>query len=522
MPRRWIAQVIFGGALLAGCGTDSGNPTGDTGAPEVPRAAPAYLVNAAVTGPVRSVFVSYRPGAPADRLQQAMIRDVRSGGEIVGGRLLALEVSSGSKATVIEALRRMSWIESVAEGNDDNVPQADVLPWGISNAGANLVNSLYNNRGTGIKVSFLDTGVDCTHPDLSGRVVGGYDFVNGNSTYCIYSSAHGTGVAGIIAASINGSGVIGMAPEANLYSLRVCTATSCLDSRIALALQWAADNGMKVASLSVANCGADSPAAVALAAANAYAAGVVVVAAAGNGTANGCPANSPVSGIARLPNVLAVSAMNSNFTTPSGYQYGPEVDLAAPTNVQTDNVGGGTVPSFGGTSASTPHVAGAVALLFKQGYTTSAIFGRLTTEAVDRGVAGKDNYFGYGSLDALTAVQAKPYVSDIVPCYNPPLYEGDCALTPVITNGISPFLVKWEVTYSNGSHAPINTGFIAPGSYSIPVPYGSYSITVTATPKENGVRTRTGSPAIRSYPVCPGGALPVSPNGDGPTPNAIC
>jgi subtilisin len=447
-----------------------------------------------------------------------MTRGVQVAGEVQGSRTLALSVAQSDLDAVLDSISHLPWVESVSVGTDDNVVQADILPWGISNTAANQVSSLFNNRGAGIKVGFLDTGVDCNHADLTARIVGGYDFVNGNGTYCVYSSAHGTAVAGIIAASSNGTGVVGMAPEANLYSLRVCDATSCTDARIVLALQWALTNGIKVANLSFGNCGANAAPIVATAVANAIAGGVVVVAAAGNGTANGCPANSPVSGIARLPSVIAVSAMLSNLTTPTGYQYGPDVDLAAPTGVQADSLAGLLWTVFGGTSAATPHVTGAVALMLKNGIVASQIFTKLTAGAVDRGTAGKDNYFGYGSLDALTAVQPPPLITAIAPCMGPPLYAGDCQLTAVITNGISPFLVKWNVTYSNGSHAPINTGFVST-NYVIPVPEGSYDITVTVTPKENGVRTRTGAPTIFTFPVCPAGD---GGGGGDPVPFSLC
>lgn len=396
-----------------------------------------------------------------------------------------------------------------------------MVPWGVDDSDADQVHSVLSNRGAGIKVAFIDTGVDCTHPDLASRIIGGFDFVSGTASYCSYYDGHGTRVAGILAAASNGSGVVGMAPDASLYSLRVCDGSGCLSSRIAQAYQWARQNGMQVVSVSLANCGADPDSAVASQIAQAIGSGVIVVASAGNGTASQCSPGSPVSGTARLPGTIAVSAMLQDFTTPAGYQYGPEVDLAAPTDVITTTLGGGTTV-FGGTSAATPHVAGAAALLLKQGFSSSQVTGRLTSEAHDRGTAGKDNYFGYGSLDALAAARPRPRISGVVPCYTPPLYAGNCTLTPVIVDGFAPFLLKWEVTYSNGSHAPINTGFISASTISVPVPDGSYDITVKTTPKENGLRQRTGTTDIRVYPVCPSGPQLVLDAATGPTPNAIC
>lgn len=420
MLRVRLSQAAFLCLLSAGCGAEPNAPVSDPDSGGARQEAPMMLSSPGA-GPSRSLFVSYRATAPSSRLRDVMARGVQLAGEIQGSRMLPLSVSTDDVVALMYSLGRLPWVEAVTLGNDDNVIQADILPWGINNTGAVQAGTLFGNRGSGVKVAFLDTGVDCSHPDLSVRVVGGYDFVIGNATYCVFSSAHGTAVAGVIGASSNGSGVVGMAPEASLYSVRVCDGSGCTDARIALALQWAVTNGMKVANLSIGNCGANAAPAVATAVANAIGAGVVVVASAGNGTDSGYPANSPVSGIARLPNVIAVSAMLSNFTTPSGYQYGPEVDIAAPTNVPSDSIGGVLWNVFGGTSAAAPHVSGAVALMFKKGFVASQIFTALTMNAVDRGTTGKDNYFGYGSLDALTAVQPAPRVTAVVSCYGPPL-----------------------------------------------------------------------------------------------------
>src|SRR3954452_8125469 len=75
-----------------------------------------------------------------------------------------------------------------------------------------------NSKGKGITVAILDTGCDVTHPDLSERIIGGRNFTdddNGNPDVYTDYNGHGTHVSGTIAAVQNGTGVIGVAPEAS-------------------------------------------------------------------------------------------------------------------------------------------------------------------------------------------------------------------------------------------------------------------------------------------------------------------
>ena len=93
--------------------------------------------------------------------------------------------------------------------------------WGVAHIFADVAHAS-GNKGTGIKVAILDTGIDYTHEDLAGNYIGGYDFVfNDNDPYDDNYFGHGTHVAGIIAAEENGIGVIGVAPEAELFAVKV-------------------------------------------------------------------------------------------------------------------------------------------------------------------------------------------------------------------------------------------------------------------------------------------------------------
>ena len=97
-------------------------------------------------------------------------------------------------------------------------PQAETIPGGVSQIRAPQAWDI--TRGKGIKVFILDTGSDGSHPDLAGNFKGGISFVPTESSTMDFNS-HGTHCAGTVAARINGSGVVGVAPAAYLYSVNV-------------------------------------------------------------------------------------------------------------------------------------------------------------------------------------------------------------------------------------------------------------------------------------------------------------
>lgn len=108
--------------------------------------------------------------------------------------------------------------------------------------------------GEGIKVAVIDSRVDGTHPDLRGRVIDNRDFVGGHASA---AEAHGTGVAGIIAARAdNAVGIAGVAPGAELMGLRACwqkpgPATVCDTISLARALTYAVEHKAQVINLSL-------------------------------------------------------------------------------------------------------------------------------------------------------------------------------------------------------------------------------------------------------------------------------
>jgi len=273
------------------------------------------------------------------------------------------------------------------------------LPWGVDRVDAELVHSRFSIKGYGVKVAVLDTGIDLNHPDL--RVFGGKSFVS--ATYQD-DHGHGTHVAGTIAAQDNGEGVVGIAPEAQLYALKVLNSSGAGNwSDVAAAIEWCIDNGMDVISMSLGGTSGDPL--IQAAVAEAYGTGILLTAAAGNsGTANGT--GDTVVYPARYPEVIAVAAVDSNDNRALFSSTGPAVELAAPgVNIPSTYLGS-SYKTLSGTSMAAPHVAGLAALV-KSTYpflTNQEIRQKLVETANDLGNVGRDPWYGYGLINAPAAV----------------------------------------------------------------------------------------------------------------------
>lgn len=303
----------------------------------------------------------------------------------------------------------------------------------IVNGGVHAEAAWDTSRGSGAVVAVVDTGIAYETykpskkeryyqaPDLSGTCfVQGYDFVN-NDTHANDDDSHGTHVAGTIAQSTNnGKGVAGLAHEACLMPVKVLDRNgSGSYADVADGIRFAADNGADVINLSL---GGPVPGQVIEdAVAYAYGKGVTVVAAAGNENgAVGYPA-------AYDAYVIAVGATRYDEARASYSNFGPSVDIVAPggdlgLDQNGDGYGDGVLQNtfnpntkrrndfgywfFDGTSMATPHVAAVAALLISNGnaITPDDIRAALETTADDLGTAGRDDFYGWGLLDAEEAL----------------------------------------------------------------------------------------------------------------------
>ena len=278
--------------------------------------------------------------------------------------------------------------------------------WGVSRIGAGTIHAS-GNKGAGVRVAIVDTGIDCTHPDLDGNCMGGMDFVNDDNDP-FDDHGHGTHVAGTVAAEDDGNGVVGVAPEALLYGLKVLNAGGGgYWSDIIAAIEWAADNGIQVTNNSYGGSG--YPGSIVEAAFNqSYAQGVLHIAAAGN--SGSCAGTENTVGYpARFASVVAVAATMSTDARACFSSTGPDVEIAAPgVYVNSTRLGGGYV-SYSGTSMASPHVAGIAALVIASGIESNEdVRQRLDNAADDLGAAGRDTHYGFGMVDPGGAIAALP------------------------------------------------------------------------------------------------------------------
>lgn len=329
-------------------------------------AQPNYVYTLQETGALAA------PASPADG-NSAASDDPASGGTA------ARETSSGEATSQAPAAQGLAGPPQYALAKM-NVAQAHAIA-----------------RGEGVLVAVIDSGIDDGHPALRGAVAERFNAAETPPD----AHAHGTGIAGLIAA--RGS-MIGIAPEARILAVRAFDpkggSAEGTTFAILKGLDWSAERRARIVNMSFAG-----PADPALGRALAAAArrGMILIAAAGN-----AGAKSPPLFPAADRNVIAVTATDAADDLFERANRGRHIAIAAPGVDIVAPSPDGAFQVVSGTSMAAAQVSGIAALLLqrKSNLGAVALRGILSATAKDLGPSGRDDQFGSGLADAYQAIMA--------------------------------------------------------------------------------------------------------------------
>jgi len=444
-----------------------------------------FMENIGLVSPADEEQLSPEKGGPPDGLIKVLIGFKKGvGGKIKYTYNIVPAIAASVPEVAIEALKKNPNVRYVEP--DSLVQAIDELDdsWGVKRIGAGVVHD-NENKGTGINIAIIDTGIDCGHEDLN--VVGGESFVLYTTDYND-DNGHGTHVAGIVAALKNDIGVVGVAPEANLYALKALDSNgSGYVSDVAYAIQWATVNKIQVINMSLGG-----PYSITLEAACLlayYTDGLILVAAAGN-SGNPPGRGDNVECPAAYDSVIAVAATDQSDKRAKWSSTGPAVELAAPGVGIYSTYKDGGYTTYSGTSMAAPHVAGTAALVWatNSGWTNDAVRAQLKNTADDLGVTGWDSEFGYGLVNAAEAAGVPP-----LPPNNPPVvsiaspadsstFDSGTSITFSSIDGIIGITGgNFSTTLSDGTHiitANVTDSDDATGSDSIGITVGTPSTNI--------------------------------------------
>lgn len=300
-------------------------------------------------------------------------------------------------------------------------------------------------RGDGVTVGVIDTGIDDSHQDLSGQVVGGYDASgtgdDDGTTSMGPDPDHGTMVASLLAGHGHGEppeveddeddsddessaepediapideygtdGVLGTAPDVELLSVSVLLddtveGVPSVDEQIADGVTWLVDQDVDVINISLASSKQDWPESWDDAFLYAEQNDVVVVVAAGNRASGSDVVGAP----ATIPGVLTVAGLDEDGSASwDASTEGITIGVAAPADPLIGAVPGDDYTEWSGTSGAAPLVSGLAALIRAEHPDMPAhdVINRILTTAEDTGDAGQDNLYGRGIIDANAALTA--------------------------------------------------------------------------------------------------------------------
>src|SRR6266542_1625851 len=421
--------------------------------------------------PGRYIVVLKQDHRPADVIARHGVNTQHVFGHALQG--FAAEISDDR----LEALRKDPSIELI-EPELEVFSSAQTLPTGVKRVGANLsplakIDGL--DERVNADIAILDTGI-APHPDLN--IYTNVSFIAGQTTD---GNGHGTHVAGIAAAIDNGVGVVGVAPGARLWAIKVMDNTGAgTTGSVIQGIDFVTQNAGQIEVANLSFCGIGYSSALRLAISNSVAKGVVFVVSAGNDSRDvygpdGLQNTADDSIPAAYPEVLTVSALYDLDGVPSlddalasfsNYSRsvvagnpvtspGAAIDLAAPgVNIASTYLNGGYA-TMSGTSMASPHAAGAAALYIAAHSRATNAAGVYAIRQALINMAQPQNLWGSASTqDPDGNFEGLVYVANIAPPYNSP------TSVVITTPGTGSTLSSGSVTTFTGAATDPETGDI--------------------------------------------------------------
>lgn len=288
----------------------------------------------------------------------------------------------------------------------------EYIDYGVKLVGAPL--EWKETMGEGVRVGIVDTGICCTHPDLKNRIKDGANFTMEDRGTINDYVGHGTHVAGIVAAEKNGSGVVGVAPMADLYIAKAFDKTGKTTyPAIEKSILWLIDKGVDVINMSFSSPTATKRYSELIKLVKRH--GITMICAAGN---EGAESVNTIGYPASFAETIAVSAVDINKNIADFNSKGSAAEIAAAgINIYSTYLNNGYA-TLSGTSMATPIITGAVAILQAKGkmrysrkLTPDEIRLLLNIYTEDLSGYGRDDRYGYG-LFSFGRISGSDYVTE--------------------------------------------------------------------------------------------------------------
>ncbi len=426
-----------------------------------------------------SVIILFASGTEKN-IESAAVASV--GGEVTRVYSIISAVAAHVPATAVNGLKRNPLVLSVDpdvamkaldSGADQQISANDVWTQGY--------------YGSGVRLAILDSGIATSHREFAGRIVACKTEVAGTTT-CEDDQGHGTHVAGIAGAQGIDGGAKGVAPSVLLMSDKVLdsSGSGSLSQTIA-GIDWAVANDAQIISMSLSTSPADSEGttrncdtvhpSLTTAINNAVAAGVTVVAGAGNSGASGLGAPGCIS------SVIAVGAVDSTDTVAGWSGRGAALQdhgVAAPgVGIYSAYLNGGYT-TFSGTSMATPMVSGTIALMLSKNpnLTPSSIHSILFSNSDCVSGTCPNTNIGYGRVNTLKAVNNTPIPSSYTLSFQGYDYDNKGEVSVLVNNQVAANLPSADSPQNNNlfvSYSLNISKYIVPGTNTLTFKQNIYS-----------------------------------------------